>query len=73
VARAGLKGFVSLLSLFQRSNIISTRPVTSLGHQRRRRVFWEGPKFFKLCPNGFELCPTQFSRGGDASWLRAWL
>jgi len=27
-----------------------TRPVTSLGHQGWRRVFWEGPKFFKLCP-----------------------
>jgi len=26
------------------------RPVTSLGHQGRRRVFWEGPNFFKLCP-----------------------
>jgi len=26
------------------------RPVTSLGHQWGRGVFWEGPKFFKLCP-----------------------
>ena len=26
------------------------RPVTSLGHQEERRVFWEGPKFFELCP-----------------------
>ena len=26
------------------------RPVTSLGHRAGRRVFWEGPKFFKLCP-----------------------
>jgi len=26
------------------------RPVTSLGHQEGRRVFWEGPKIFKLCP-----------------------
>jgi len=26
------------------------RPVTSLGHYVKRRVFWEGPKFFKLCP-----------------------
>ena len=33
-----------------------TRPVTSLGHQGGRRVFWEGPKFLKLCP-------THFSRG----------
>jgi len=36
-----------------------TRPVTSLGHQEGRRVFWEGPKFFKLCP-------THFPRGGFA-------
>ena len=26
------------------------RHVTSLGHQVGRRVFWEGPKFFKLRP-----------------------
>ena len=26
------------------------RPATSLGHQAWRRAFWEGPKFFKLCP-----------------------
>jgi len=32
-------------------------PVTSLRHQEGRRVFREGPKFFKLCP-------THFSRGG---------
>ena len=25
------------------------RPVTSLGHQGWRRVFWEGPELFKLC------------------------
>jgi len=24
-------------------------PITSLGHQAGRRVFWERPKFFKLC------------------------
>jgi len=28
------------------SNIRERRPVTSLGHQVGRRVFWEGPKFF---------------------------
>jgi len=27
-----------------------TRPVTNLGHQEGRRVFWEGPQFFELCP-----------------------
>jgi len=26
------------------------RSVTSLGHHGRRRVFWEWPKFVKLCP-----------------------
>ena len=26
------------------------RPVTTLGHQEGRRVFWEGPKVFELCP-----------------------
>ena len=27
----------------------SSRPVTRLEPKERRRVFWEGPKFFKLC------------------------
>ena len=27
-----------------------SRLVTSLGHQEGRRVFWEGLKFFELCP-----------------------
>jgi len=31
-------------------NSMSSRTVTSLGHQVERRVFWEGPKFFELCP-----------------------
>jgi len=30
--------------------VIATRLVTSLGHQTGRRVFWEGPTFFKLYP-----------------------
>ena len=29
---------------------ICLRPVTILGHQEGRSVFWEGPKFFVLCP-----------------------
>jgi len=29
---------------------VQGRPVTSLGHPEGRRVFWEGPKFFELCP-----------------------
>ena len=36
---------------------VPPRPVTSLGRQEEQRVFWEGSKFFKLCP-------THFSRGG---------
>ena len=28
----------------------TNRPVTSLGHQWGRRVFWEWHNFFKLCP-----------------------
>jgi len=38
---------------------LTSRPVTSLGAQGGRRAFWEGPKFFKLCP-------THFSRGREA-------
>jgi len=30
-------------------NTLVIRPVTSLGHQVGRRVFWKGPTFFKLC------------------------
>jgi len=29
---------------------VSLRHVTSLGHQGVRRVFWEVPKVFELCP-----------------------
>jgi len=29
---------------------LEDRPVTSLGHQGGRRVFWKGPKFLKLYP-----------------------
>jgi len=32
------------------SNVLKSRPVTSLWHQEGRRVFWEEPKFFELCP-----------------------
>jgi len=35
----------SIISAYSRR-----RPVTSLGHQERRRVFGEGTKFFELCP-----------------------
>jgi len=40
------------------------RPVISLGHQKGRRVFRQGPKFFELCPIFIKLCPTHFSRRG---------
>jgi len=43
----------SFQHVFQGSSWTSrgtSRPVTSLGHQVGRRVFWKGPKFFKLCP-----------------------
>jgi len=40
-----------------------TRPVTSLGHQVGRRVFWEGLKFFKPCPIVLKICQTHFYRG----------
>jgi len=45
-------------------------PVTSLGHQEGRSVFWEGPKFFELCPIVFNQVQyifqggEKFSRGG---------
>jgi len=39
------------------------RPVTSLGPQVGRRVFWEGPKFFKLCPIFLNYVQHIFPRG----------
>ena len=42
-----------LIACFAVSNIATSRPVASLGHQAGRRVFWEGHKFFKLCPTHF--------------------
>ena len=36
-------------SIRKTSKILYTRPAISLGHQEWRSVFWEGPKFFKLC------------------------
>jgi len=61
---------------------IATRPVTSLGHQAGWRVFWEGPKFFKLCnivlnyvqqnfPGGAKTLPGGL-RPPCAPWLWAW-
>ena len=39
------------------------RPVTSLGHQKGRRVFREGPKFFKLCLKFFNYVQHIFPGG----------
>jgi len=53
----------------------SSRPVTSLGHQGWRRVFWEGPKFFKLDPIVFNYAQHIFPGGGRKIlffWLWAW-
>jgi len=46
---------------------LHTRPITSLGYQGGRRVFWEGPTFFKLCPTISPRGVKNFV--GD--WLRA--
>ena len=40
------------------------RPVTSLGHQEGRRVFW-GAQIFWTVSNSFKLRPTHFSRGSE--------
>jgi len=57
-----------------------TRPVTSLEHQEGRRVFWEGPKNFELCPivldyvqHILSMGGDKFSRGASTPWLRAWV
>ena len=42
------------------------RPVTSLEHQGRRRIFWEWSRIFKIYP-------THFCTGLRPLWLRAWL
>jgi len=46
-------------------------PVARLGHQVGRRVFWEGSKFFKLCPTYFHR-RGENNLGGSSSWLRTW-
>ena len=42
---------------------LQTRPVTSLWHQEGRRVFWEGPKCFGLCPIIWNYVQHIFPRG----------
>jgi len=43
----------------------TSRPVTSLGHQVRPRAFWEGTKFFKLCPIILNYVQHIFPRGAN--------
>jgi len=59
-------------------NVVCYRPITSLGHQERRRFVWEGPKFFELCPiisnYNQHIFPGEAKNflGGLRPWLRAW-
>jgi len=60
-----------------RSLLYVIRPVTSLGHQEGWRVFWEGPKFFELCPivlnhvqHIFPVRAKIFFGGLSPPWLR---
>ena len=52
---------------------IIPRPVSSLGHQGWRRIFWEESKFFKLCPKVLNYAQhifpggQKFRRGGSSS------
>ena len=46
--------------------LLLCRSVTSLGHQGGRRVFWEGTKFFKLCPIHFSMASEKFCKGSFA-------
>ena len=40
---------------------VANSPVTSLGDHEWQNVFWEGPKFFKLCPIVFNYARNNFS------------
>ena len=39
---------------------VINRPLPSLGHMVGQRVFYEGPKFFKLCPTHFQEGAKKF-------------
>jgi len=47
---------------------LTSRP--SLGHQVGRRVFWEGPNFFKLCPTHFSKGGEKNFSGSSPPWIR---
>ena len=50
---------------------LSSRPVTSLGHQEGRRVFREGLKFFELCPIFWNYAQHIFSGRRAKNFLGA--
>ena len=55
--------------------ISGSRPVTNLGHQAGRRVFWEGAKFFKLFPIASNYVQRIFPGGANnfsPPYLWAW-
>ena len=77
-ARPGLDGWLRSESRRWRwcaavQDCVSPRALTSLGYQEGRRVFWEGPKCFELCP--IVLNNVQHNFPGWAinfpPWLRA--
>jgi len=47
---------------------IKHRPVTSVGHQEGKRVFWEEAQFFWTVSNSFKRCPANFSRGDEKNF-----
>jgi len=55
--------FIEVIVLAPWNIWFSIRPVSSLGHQEGRRFFWEGPKFFELCPIVLHYV-QQFFQGG---------
>ena len=74
---------VSAIDSGRQATTEPTRPVTSLGHQEGRRVFWDGPRFFELCPKIlidvqyiFPGVAKNFLGGASPSlrppWLRSW-
>ena len=59
--------FEILIYFFHELYALCCRPVTSLGHQAGRRVFWEGPKSVKQCPTHFSRGSEKFCSGSEAS------
>jgi len=60
----------------ERAYCVWCRPVTSLGHQVGQRVFWEGPKFFNLCPIVLNYVQRMGGRKilqeSSPPWLQTW-